>query len=73
MFITRPAFYAYGTHEYKLESKTSMLNLFKSRFLTHFWYLNVENDTKGNQVIYYFIYYSIVTQYCLSITKKWVE
>ena len=67
------------THEYKLESKKNMLNLFKMDFLTpeydiifRFWYLNVENETKSNQVIYYFIYSSRDIQYCFSITIKWV-
>ena len=61
------------TDEYKLESEKSMLNLTKVEYFKTFWYLNDENDTKGNQVIYYFINCSIVTKYCLSITKKWVE
>ena len=56
-----------------------MLNLLKNGFLTHefdiffhFWYLNVENDTKCNQVVYCFIYSLKDTQYFLSITKKLV-
>ena len=54
-----------------------MLNLFKMDFLTpeydiffRFWYLNVENETKRNQVIYFFIDSSRDIQYCFIITKS---
>ena len=53
--------------------------MLKMDFLTHehdiffhFWYLNVENDTKINQVLYYLIYSSRDPQYYLSKTKKCV-
>ena len=59
------------THEYKLESKRNMMNLYIMNFLTHehdisfhFWYFDVGNDTGSNQVIYYFVNGSIDTQYC---------
>ena len=66
------------THEYKSEHK-NMLILFHNGFLTNkhdicfsCFGFKCLNDTKSNLVIYCFIYCSIDTQYCLSITKMWV-